>query len=312
MTATVYSHNAAMLTEALGPTISAALADPQTTEIMANPDATLWVERAGRGMTCEGTMDVTQRESIIRLAASLDYATFSPERPSIDATLPGGQRFHGSVPPRVKAPYFTIRTHTSRVLAREDYVPGLCPGDVFDRLVEAVQAQEMILIAGMMGCGKSTLMTTLVSYIAPAERIVTVGDVKEIQVSTPNQVALFASPSHLHEAIEEAWRTNGTRVLVEEIRTGLAALAALDVWMGLKGGLCTFHGKSARDVLARLEHLCGEVHKDGNFGPRIGSVIDWVVYLEQVQGKRQVQEVCRVQGWTGNTYAMETLFKRDR
>jgi type IV secretion system protein VirB11 len=301
-----------MLEEALGATIGAALAETSVTEIMANPDGRLWVERQGEPQTCLGHLDVVERTSIIRLAASLDDALVNREHPSVDVTLPGGQRFHGSVPPRVKAPYFTIRTHQQQVLTRADYVPTLCPADVFDRLLHGVLAKEMILIVGMMSSGKSTLMTTLVGAIPAGERLVTVGDVHEVRVSVPNQVALFASPSRLHEAIEEAWRSNARRVLVEEIRNGPAALAALDVWMGLKGGMCTFHGKSAVDALHRLDHLCQEVHKGGDFRPRIGSVIDLVVYLEQVQGRRQVCEVLHVEGWDGTHYVYETLFTRSR
>ena len=307
----IYAHNAVMLTEAFGATIEAALADPQTTEVMANPDGRLWVERHGGGVACVGALDALEREGIIRLAAGLDYGSVDAAHPSVDATLPGGQRFHGSIPPRVKAPYFTIRTHQQRVLTRADYVPHLCPGAVFDRLMQAIVDREMVLIAGMMSSGKSTFMTTLVSAIPPQERVVTVGDVAEVRVSVPNQVALFAPPSQVHVAIEEAWRSNAHRVLVEEIRNGHAALAALDVWMGLKGGLCTVHGKSALDALYRLNHLCGEVHQNGQFGPRIASVVDLVVYLEQVQGQRQVGEVRAVHGWEKDTYVTETFFTRN-
>jgi Flp pilus assembly CpaF family ATPase len=307
--ATLYSRRLEMFEEALGAHILEPLADPTVTEICANPDGTLWVERHGAPMVCTISLPASERTRIIWLAAALDECVIDTDSPSVDATLPGGQRFHGSIPPRVKAPYFTIRTHQQRLLTRNDYVPGLCPGDVFDRLMQAVVDKETILLVGMMSSGKSTLMSTLVGAIPQTERVVTVGDVQEVRVSVPNQVALCAPPQQLHLAIEEAWRSAAHRVLVEEIRTGDAALAALNVWMGLKGGLCTLHGKSALDALQRLEHLCGEVHRNGNFGPRIGSVVDLVVYLEHIQGQRQVCEVLRMNGWKGD-YDVETVFKR--
>jgi len=310
MTVSVTTRTTAMLEEALGVMIQEPLANPRTSEVMANPDGRLWLEQQGEPMACIGYLPWQDRERIIRLAAAVDGTQVSSEQPSVDATLPGGQRFHGSIPPRVKAPYFTIRTHQQQVLTRADYVPALCPADMFDRLLEAVVARETVLIVGMMSSGKSTLMSTLVAAIPQHERVVTVGDVQEVKVSVPNQVALFAPPSRLHEAIEEAWRSAAHRVLVEEIRTGAAAMAALDVWMGLKGGLCTLHGKSCRDALARLEHLCGEVNRSGQFGPRIGSVVDLVVYLEQVEGQRQICEVMKVKGWKTD-YELETLFHRN-
>lgn len=312
MTQHVYMTACTMLEESLGPAIRAALADPQVTEIMVNPDARLWVERQGGPMVCIGEVARQTVEAIIRLAAGLDGGGYSREHPSVDATLPGGQRFHGAMPPRVTAPTFTIRTHQSQLLTREDYVPARCPAPVFDRLVQAVQAKETVLIAGMMSSGKSTCMSTLMGVIPETERVVTVEDVRELRKAVPNQVATFAPPSRLHEAIEEAWRSAAHRVLVSEIRSGLAALAALDVWMGLKGGLCTIHGKSARDALERLAHLCGEVSQAGEFRPRIGSVIDWVVYLEQVEGQRRIWEVVHLKGWTGTQYELDTWCRDGR
>ena len=310
MNSGVHERTYAMFQEALGPLLREALGDPLTTEVMINPDGTVWVERQGQSMTWEGTCDVLYVERIIRLAAALDYKEVSENAPSVAVTLPGGQRFQGFMPPRVAAHALTIRTHQRQVLTREHYVPHLCPGDVFDRCVEAIRAKETVLIAGMMSSGKSTFMSTLLGYVEATERLVTVEDVQELQVQVPNRVALFATPSTVHQAIDDAWRSAAHRVLVGEIRNGPAAIAALDVWMGLKGGLCTIHGKSGRDALQRLEHLCGEVNRNGDFRPRIASVIDLVVYLEQVEGKRQVQEVLQLNGWGETGYDITTLFAR--
>jgi type IV secretion system protein VirB11 len=309
MTTTTEQRTRAMLEEALGECLGAAMVDPRVTEICANPCGKVWIERQGEPMQMFDYLEVFERERIIRLAAAVDGVEVNARQPSLDATLPGGQRFHASIPPRVRAPYFTIRLHQQTVLTRADYVPALCPGEVFDRLLKAVIDKETVLIAGMMSSGKSTLMSTLVGAIPQHERVVTVGDVQEVRVSVPNQVALFAAPSQLHEAIEEAWRSAAHRVLVEEIRTGEAALAALNVWMGLKGGLCTVHGKGALDTLHRLEHLCMEVNRQGSFAPRIGSVVDIVVYLDQVEGKRQICEVVQVTGWKEGQYDVDTLYQ---
>src|SRR5262245_24407173 len=106
--ATIYARKLAMFEEAIGGVIRQALEDPGTTEVMCNPDNRLWQERHGQPMVCIGSLTLGEADRIIRLAASLDETVIDTERPSVDATLPGGQRFHGSIPPRVKAPYFTI------------------------------------------------------------------------------------------------------------------------------------------------------------------------------------------------------------
>lgn len=312
MTESLYATTAAMLDESFGPVIRAALADPQVTEIMVNPDGRLWIERQGAPMVCVGEMARPAVDTMLRLAATLDGGGTSREHPTVDATLPGGQRLHGAVPPRVRAPMVTIRTHQQQLLTRADYVPALCPAVVFDRLWQAVQARDTVLIAGMMRSGKTTFLSTLMGALGAWERVVTVEDAAELRQAVPNQVATFAPQSRLHEVIEAAWRTAADRVLISEIRSGLAALAALDVWMGLKGGLCTIHGKSAQDALARLAHLCGEVSHAGEFRPRIAAVVDWVVYLEQVEGRRQVREVMHLKGWNGSDYVLETWCRDGR
>lgn len=61
----------AMLRMAIGPTIAAALADPQVIEIMINPDGHLWLDRLEQERFDTGVgYDTAQVERIIRLVAS--------------------------------------------------------------------------------------------------------------------------------------------------------------------------------------------------------------------------------------------------
>lgn len=61
----------AMLRSAMGPTIAAALADPEVIEIMINPDGALRLDRLGQGRVDTGArFDPAQVERIIRLVAS--------------------------------------------------------------------------------------------------------------------------------------------------------------------------------------------------------------------------------------------------
>jgi len=82
----------ASLTHNLGPTIMAALADPDVIEIMVNPDQTLWIEKLGQDMALCGTLPPAQSRLIISLVASALETTVTADRPIVEGELPLGLR----------------------------------------------------------------------------------------------------------------------------------------------------------------------------------------------------------------------------
>src|ERR1700683_1666847 len=98
------------LYHALGPLIADALAQADVGEIMANPDGTLWVDRAGVGREKLGRIEASAAETTIRLLASHMGETVTPDRPSVAGVLPrSGERFQGLLPPLAERPVFAIR-----------------------------------------------------------------------------------------------------------------------------------------------------------------------------------------------------------
>jgi Flp pilus assembly CpaF family ATPase len=142
-----------------------------------------------------------------------------------------------------------------------------------------------------------------VGLIPPSVRVVTIEDTAEAMPTVPNYVQLYAvADETLDAVVKEGFRSNGQRLPVGEIRDGKTALQALNLWMAVGGGLATAHGDSARDALARLAYLCGQV-TPGAYEALLGGVIDVVVYLETVGGKRQITEVLRVD-WKEGAYVL--------
>ena len=65
------SRRTAMLRTAFCPVIRNALDAADTIEIMANPDGSVWIEKAAIGLVVsEHTLDASDRERVIRLVAS--------------------------------------------------------------------------------------------------------------------------------------------------------------------------------------------------------------------------------------------------
>src|SRR3978361_1865394 len=96
----VRHRHAESLYHALGPLVAEALNRPDVVEIMANPDGTLWVDRAGVGREKVGRIEQSAAETTIRLLASHMGETVTADRPAVAGVLPrSGERFQGLLPP---------------------------------------------------------------------------------------------------------------------------------------------------------------------------------------------------------------------
>ena len=302
----------AMLHDALGPVILDALAGTDTREVMVNPDGTIWHDRDGQTAVCLGTQRARATEAVIRLVASLNAKSISFAHPSLHAVLPSGERFQGFVPPRTKGPSFCIRKPQAQVLSRDDYVPASCSAETWDRMVQAVQRRENVMLCGGMGSGKTTLLNALVRLIAPTVRLCTMEDTAEAVVEVPNHIQLYTSDdADLQAVVKEGFRTAAHQCLVGEIRDGVTALNTLKLWLGIGGGICTTHADSAFDALPRWEFLCGEV-APGQYGPQLAGVIDLVVYLKTVAGHCRILQMAAIKGWNNGTYDYEILLDECR
>jgi type IV secretion system protein VirB11 len=122
-THSVHHRQQESLYHALGPLIADALAQPDVVEIMANPDGTVWVDRAGIGREKVGRIEQSAAETTIRLLASHMGETVTPDRPAVAGVLPrSGERFQGLLPPLAERPVFTIRNRASIFFTLDEYV----------------------------------------------------------------------------------------------------------------------------------------------------------------------------------------------
>ena len=110
-----------------------ALADPETVEILLNPDGTLWQERLGAVPMQIGSLSPTKAEAVLRTIAACLQTTITREKPTIECELPlDGSRFAGQIPPVVPAPTFAVRKR-KRILVRGDLRSPEHFGDRWDR-----------------------------------------------------------------------------------------------------------------------------------------------------------------------------------
>jgi len=305
----------AMLRTAFCSVVREALEAPDTIEIMANPDGSVWIEKAGIGLIIsEHTLPSSDRERVIRLVASGVGVAANRTSPIISAELPGsGERFEGLLPPVSTAPCFSIRKPATTPFELGDYVTqGALAPALAQALKDAIATHANILIAGGTSSGKTTFTNALLAEPSlHDDRIVILEDTRELRCAAPNVVQLrtHRGSTSLQDLVRSTLRLRPDRIIIGEVR-GAEALDLLKAWnTGHPGGITTLHANSAHGALARLEQLTLEATPRAPFD-LIAEAIDVVVFMSRAGGQRRIKEALRVRGFDGDGYQTEPLVSR--
>ena len=218
-----------------------------------------------------------------------------------------------------------IRKFTQRIRGLQQLVElGSLTQQSAEFLRMCVLSGQNILVSGATQSGKTTMLNALLSGTRPAERIVTVEETFELDLSARDCVSMQCrQPSlegtgevGLRRLIKEALRMRPDRLIVGEVREA----EALDLLIALNSGLpgmCSIHANSARDALAKLctlPLLAGRNIDSDFVVPTVASCIDIVVHCElERSGKRRVVEVVAPSGQAvGATIEASTIFALQR
>ncbi|MEM7494405.1 MAG: P-type conjugative transfer ATPase TrbB [Pseudomonadota bacterium] len=309
------SRRTAMLRTAFCPVVRDALEAPDTIEIMANPDGSVWIEKAGIGLiVSEHTLAPSDRERVIRLVASGVGEAAHADSPIVSAELPGsGERFEGLLPPVSTAPCFSIRKPATTPFELGDYVDqGALAPALAEALKDSIHTHANILIAGGTSSGKTTFTNALLAEAGLGDdRIVILEDTRELKCAAPNVVQLrtHRGSTSLQDLVRSTLRLRPDRIIVGEVR-GPEALDLLKAWnTGHPGGITTLHANSAYGALQRLEQLTLEATPRAPFD-LIAEAIDVVVFMSRAGGQRRVEEAVRVTGFNGEGYDTAPLVSR--
>ena len=308
------------LCESMIPALRAALIDPDVFEVTLNPDGALRAARIGAGNPVIGTVSRPNALAIINAVAEGVDSTVHKDDPSIEGSFPiDGSRFIGIIPPTVPRPTFALRKKAVKIFTLEDYVAqGILSEAQQGEIVAAVKASQNILVCGGTASGKSTLTNAILDCIArefPADRVVTIEDVPELQISVEDLVQLLTSAPtkdgrggrNMQQLLKATLRLTPKSIVVGEVRDG-AANDLLMAWnTGHPGGVATVHANSTRDALVRIEQLIAL----NDLKPQpaiIAAAINRVVFITRTQDGRRVEEVAAVRGWSPDSgYVVERL-----
>lgn len=306
----------------LGP-LEELIADPEVSEIMVNCHDEIFVERRGK-LTRSRVIFTDDRAvlgAIERIVAPIGRR-IDESSPMVDARLADGSRVNAVIPPlALKGPSITIRKFSQRKLTGEDLIDfGSMSADMLAFLRTAVEQRANIIISGGTGSGKTTLLNVLSNYIPDDERIVTVEDAAELQLSQPNLVALEARPPNMEgkgavpirDLVKNCLRMRPDRIVVGECRGGEALDMLQAMNTGHDGSLTTAHANSPRDCIARLEVMTLMAGLDlpvQAIREQICSAVDIIVQQTRFScGSRRVTHVTEVSGMESGVIQLQDVF----
>lgn len=298
----------------MGPSLMEALDDPETLEIMLNPDGKLWREKFGQPMFCMGTVPVQRSKTILQTIAGFHKKIIDSNSPFLECELPiDGSRFAGQLPPLVAGPTFAIRKKASRIFLLNEYVDkGVMTRAQADFICRAIAAKKNILVIGGTGSGKTTLLNAIIAEIVrqfPDDRIFIIEDTSELQCAALNFVQYHTTMNAtMTDILRLILRMRPDRIFVGETR-GPEALDMLDAWnTGHEGGAASLHANNTLSALTRLRSLISR----SPFAPReiepvIGEAVNVIVQISKTSEGRRIKEIREIQGYENGEYISQLI-----
>ncbi|HZU42140.1 MAG TPA: ATPase, T2SS/T4P/T4SS family [Terriglobales bacterium] len=279
------------------------LLDQTISEIMVNPDNSVWIEESGR---IKAMPDIRFEEDALATGLEVIANKFGKkldaDSPILNLRLPDGSRMAALIPPVVNPhPLLTIRKFTSRNFTIHDLIERkMLTEPQAETLADAVQHGDNLLLSGATGSGKTTLANVLADFIPENDRILILEDVAELYIRKPHVISAEAQlDTHkgqvgFADLLKAALRHRPDRIIVGEIR-GPEARVFLDALnTGHRGSLTTIHANSAEDALRRLAQLTIR----GSGGVSLLDVeeecrrsIDVVAHITNQDGWRHITEI---------------------
>jgi pilus assembly protein CpaF len=272
-------------------------------EIMVNPDSSVWAEEDGQiQLLTDIRFDDGALQTALEVIANRFGKKLDADSPILNLRLPDGSRMAAMIPPIVNpAPMLTVRKFTSHGFTMNDLIERrMLTEKQAETLSDAVRRGDNMLISGGTGTGKTTLLNVLADAIPEEERILIIEDTAELHIRKPHVVAEEAQtdthrkPVTFDDLLRAALRHRPDRIILGEIR-GTEARTLLDAMnTGHRGTLATIHASSAKGALLRLRTLL--MRGTSSLRPdeadaEIRSSIHRVIHIDRDGARRQIGEI---------------------
>lgn len=301
------------------------ISDDTITEVMINGANDIFIEKNGRLTKLDKKFESQRRlEDIIQRIVGLAGREVNQANPIVDTRLPDGSRVNVVLPPiALCGPTMTIRKFSKNPMTIERLIQyGSLTQEIADKLELLVKAKYNIFICGGTGSGKTTFLNALSNYIPKDERVITIEDSAELQITgvdnlvsleTRNANASGAGQITMRDLIKSSLRMRPERIVVGEVRGGEALDMLQAMNTGHDGSLSTGHANSTQDMLSRLETMVLQ----GAPGlpleairQQIASAVDIMIHLSRLRDhSRKTMEITEVAGYENGEILLNPLYR---
>src|SRR5262249_1454293 len=162
------------------------------------------------------------------------------------------------------------------------------------------------LISGGTGSGKTTLLNALSAAVPDSDRIVTIEEAAELQLSQQHVLRLESRPKNIEgegeitirELVRNSLRMRPDRIIVGEARGAGGSTMPQASNAGKEAPPSTIHANPPRDPLSRIETrvlMAGFELPVKAIRQQVSSAIDLIIQLDRLDdGTRHVTEITEV------------------
>jgi flagellar protein FlaI len=225
-------------------------------------------------------------------------------RPIVDAVLPEGYRAHLTLSDVSKrGPTFTIRKFFVKPITIIELIQNkVITPKAAAYLWVLIENLKAILVIGATGAGKTTTLNAIATFIPPDAKIVTIEEIREINIPHKNWNPLVTRVTvqggiqevTMFDLLKASLRQRPNYIIVGEIRGEEAFTLAQAIATG-HGGLTTFHAENAEYAIYRL------INKPLDVPKVLLSMISTIVKIERVKignlSLRKVTQIVEVLGY---------------
>lgn len=272
-------------------------------------------------------IDEQHIRNLAQQVAACSRQGISGENPLLSAALPSGERIQIILPPCApNGGAVSIRKQLVKDLSLSDYEDNgafahtigartktdnnadavlakrLENNDHPGFIREAVKARKNILISGGTSSGKTTFLNAIAKEISNHERLITIEDTPEVELTQPNRVSLIASKGEQGEArvgiqrlLEATLRLRPDRILLGELRGREAYTYLRALNTGHPGSITTLHADSPTGAFEQLALMVLQAELGlgrNEIMAYIKTVVEVVIQLKRTSaGNRIVSEI---------------------
>ena len=304
--------------------------DKRVQEIMVNPGGHTFIERGGVMEDVGILLTENSIETAIKAVGKMlrKDAQRHSENALINASVGCFRISAGLKPVDPRGSFMCIRVHAEaserpslEQLIEDKKALTHAQADIIVDLV--VNQRRNCIVSGSTGSGKSTLMNALLSKLPPYERIITIEDARELEVTVPNKLSLLANKDEgltPRMMVQSALRQRPDRLILGETRGD----ETYDMMRAMNSGhpsMTSIHADNAEQALDALEMLYQQslpenasmstevvrryIAKSVHVVVHIDRHIDLVDDTPHVV--RKVTQICLVKGVTQDGYVLENL-----